>query len=261
MVLSNCQQLCAFRVSAADAKIMVEELQEKVTIKHIISLPALHCYARLSLPDYPLQIVSVQLTPSASWLDDPARDAIVDEIRRTSQDRNLPADEVDRRHAAHLHQFLDINAIAGRLQYEARSTRAKKRERDEANQLARDLHAAQVITGTKQPTNATPTAQSSGGVIQTPQQAQEKPPASGHAQNKPTRNHRRSRRMGKKTVGAPPPAPNTTSVNHSLDTTDTERDVNGSSYPLPGAGGRSVAGGGSWGSSMGHEGYEGRERA
>jgi hypothetical protein len=261
MVLSNCQQLCVFRVSAADAKIMEAELQEKVTIKHVISQSALHCYARLTLPGYPLQIVSVQLTPPASWKDDPVRDAIVEEIRRINQGRNLPADEVDRRYAEHLHQFLDVNALTGRLQYEARSARAKKRERDEANQLAQDLQAAQVITGTKPSANATQAEQSPGDATETPQQAQEKAPASGNAQDKSTRNHRRSRRLGKKPVGAPPPEPSTADVNHSIDTTDAEGDVSGTPYLQPGAGGRFVSGGSSWGSSMGYEGCEGRERA
>ncbi len=82
MVLSNCQQLCVFRISAADAKEMEQELQEKVTIKHIISQPGLHCYARLTLPGYPLQIISVALAHPASWKDDPARDHLVEEIRR-----------------------------------------------------------------------------------------------------------------------------------------------------------------------------------
>ncbi|HEY7414060.1 MAG TPA: hypothetical protein VH593_02625, partial [Ktedonobacteraceae bacterium] len=73
IVLSNCQQLGVFRISAADAKMMEEELQKKVTVKHIISQPGLHCYARLALQGYPLQIVSVQLVPPASWKDDPVR--------------------------------------------------------------------------------------------------------------------------------------------------------------------------------------------
>jgi hypothetical protein len=261
MVLSNCQQLCVFRVSAADAKIMEAELQEKVTIKHVISQPALHCYARLTLPGYPLQIVSVQLTSPASWQDDPVRDAIVEEIRRTNQDRNLPADEVDRRYAEHLHQFLDVNALVGRLQYEARSARAKKRERDEANQLAKDLQAAQIITGTKPSTSATQAEQSSDDATQMQPQAQDKAPTAGKAQDKPTRNHRRSRRMGKKPVGTPPPEPGTEDVNHSIDTVEAEEDVSGTPSLQPGAGGRFVSGGGSWGSSMGYEGREGRERA
>ncbi|MGH2510345.1 MAG: type IV secretion system DNA-binding domain-containing protein, partial [Ktedonobacteraceae bacterium] len=41
-VLGNCETLCAFNVSAADARILEEELQKKVSQKHIISQPRLH---------------------------------------------------------------------------------------------------------------------------------------------------------------------------------------------------------------------------
>ena len=115
MVLSNCQQLCVFRISAADAKEMEQELQEKVTIKHIISQPGLHCYARLTLPGYPLQIISVALARPASWKDDPARDHLVEEIRRINHGRCLPVAEIDRLYEEHLRQFLNVSAAANRI--------------------------------------------------------------------------------------------------------------------------------------------------
>jgi len=108
MVLANCQQLCVFRVSAADAKIMEEELAEKVTMKNIISLPALHCYARLTIGGYPLQIVSVALAQPASWKDDPEIDRVVEHLRRKSQNQARPKAEVDQLYADHLQQFLDV---------------------------------------------------------------------------------------------------------------------------------------------------------
>lgn len=119
MVLSNCQQLCVFRVSAADAKEMEQELQERVTIKHIMSQPGLHCYARLTLAGYPLQIISVALAHPTSWKNEPARDQLVEEIRRTNQGLCLAAAEIDRLYEEHLHQFLNVSAAANRS---ARST-------------------------------------------------------------------------------------------------------------------------------------------
>jgi hypothetical protein len=256
MVLSNCQQLGVFRVSAADAKVMEEELQGKVTAKHIISQPGLHCYARLAIAGYPLQIVSVELTQPASWKNDPARDRLVEEIQRTNQDHNLPVDEVDRRYEEHVRQFLNIRAYASRLQREARAARQKQQERDEAEQLEQDLHAAQVIAGTKQPVDPIPVAQTSDYTAETQQQTQGQGDASANAsQAKRSRNHRRSRRMGKKPIGAPPPEP-TAAQGDQLTGDNTDK----ASRPLPGSGGR-FFGGNSWSTSMGYEGREGRERA
>ncbi len=256
MVLSNCQQLCVFRVSAADAQIMEEELQEKVTVKHMISQPALHCYARLTLPGYPLQIVSVALTHPASWQDDPARDCLVEEIRCTNQACFLPVAEVDRRYAEHLHQFLNVSGYASKIQREARAANTRKQERDAADELAQDLQAAQVIRGTTQPVGPTPVVQPPAGTTKTqPHVLREDAKTASTPKLKPTRNHRRSRHMGKKPVGVPPPEPATTATNPS-----TDHAVDRESHPLPGAGGAFAPGGTSWGTSMGYEGREGCER-
>lgn len=257
MVLSNCQQLCVFRISAADAKEMEQELQEKVTIKHIISQPGLHCYARLTLPGYPLQIISVALARPASWKDDPAVDHLVEEIRRTNQSRNPPAAEIDRLYEEHLRQFLNVKAAADRVQREARAARKARQEEADANQLAADLQAAQVITGTKQSTGSPPDADQSEEIADEESKAQGKggQSANGTSSAKPSRNHRRSRRMSKKRVGTPPPEPRTGQT----DTSDDD-DADEGNYPLPGSGGGGAFGGGSWGRSWGYEGREGRER-
>src|SRR5213080_3123307 len=86
-VLGNCENLCAFNVSASDAKILEEELQKKVSQKHIISQPRLHCYARLAIPDEPLQIVSVALTSPPSWKRTPTQNARIQAIRSENQGR------------------------------------------------------------------------------------------------------------------------------------------------------------------------------
>jgi hypothetical protein len=238
---------------------MEQELQEKVTIKHIISQPGLHCYARLTIPGYPLQIISVALAHPASWKDDPAVDHLVEEIRRTNQSRNLPAAEIDRLYEEHLRQFLNVKAAAERVQREARAARKKRQEEADANQLAADLQAAQVITGTKQSTGSPSDAHQDEETADEESKAQGKrgQSANGTSPAKPTRNHRRSRRMGKKPVGAPPPEPTTGQTNPSND----DDDADAGNYPLPGSGGGGSFGGSSWGRSWGYEGREGRERA
>jgi hypothetical protein len=260
MVLSNCQQLCVFRISAADAKMMEQELQEKVTIKHIISLPSLHCYARLAIPGYPLQILSVELAHPTSWKDDPSLDHLVETIRRTNQDRYQPAAEVDRLYEEHLRQFLNVKAAANQIRREARAARKKRQGDADANQLAADLQAAQTITGTKQSTGSSSDANADQAkeTSEKESKAQGKggSTANGTASGKPSRNHRRSRHMGKKRVGAPPPEPTTGPTNPSED----DDDANEENYPLPGSGGDGSLGGGSWGRSWGYEGREGCER-
>jgi hypothetical protein len=255
MVLANCQQLCVFRISAADAKEMEQELQEKVTIKHIISQPTLHCYARLSLPGYPLQILSVALAHPASWQNNPILDQQVKEIQRTNQDRYLPAGEVDRLYEEHLRQFLNVKAAADRVQREARAARKKRQEDADANQLAAELQAAQFITGTKQAVGSPPVTHTSEAATEEEQKRGGSHPR-GTAATKSTRNHRhrRSRRMGQKHVGAPPPEPTTAHTNTSSSNADE------GNYPLPGSGGSGSFGGGSWGRSWGYAGHEGRER-
>ena len=155
MVFSNCQHLWVFRISAEDAKLMETELQEKVTVKHIISQPTIHCYARLALPGYPLQIISVALIHPASWKDDPSHEKLVQAIRQTNACTSLSASEVDRRYGEHLHRFLDVSASAARLQREARAALAQKQQREAAAQRAQDLAAAQLVTTTKQPSQPT----------------------------------------------------------------------------------------------------------
>src|SRR5439155_16179644 len=107
-VLGNCENLCAFNVSASDAKILEEELQKKVSQKHIISQPRLHCYARLAIPGEPLQIVSVALSSPPSWKRTPAQNSRIQANRRQNQDRFRPPPEVADLHEGHPKRFLDV---------------------------------------------------------------------------------------------------------------------------------------------------------
>jgi hypothetical protein len=250
MVLSNCQHLWVFRISAADARLMETEFQEKVTVKHILSQPTFHCYARLAIPGYPLQIISVALVQPASWKDDPVRDRLAEDIRQINQNRYLPTTTVDQRYEEHLRCFLNVNAYATKLQREARIAQTKKQQQEAAQQLAQDLQAAQLIKTTKQPTSPThttgPSAPEKGD--QPPSQ-EEKAIVGGTKEQKPTRNHRRSRRTGKRPVGVPPPEPTTAIAQSDQSSPD---NADGESRPLL------FPDGTSWRTSLGREGHERR---
>ncbi len=254
MALSNCQQVCVFRVSAADAKIMEEELENKVTVKHIISQPALHCYARLTLAGLPLQIVSVHLCPPASWQGDPQRERRAEEIVRESQGQRMGADEVDRLHAQHLHRI----ATACRQ----RKKRAHSEQQEAADGQAQDLQAAQILSGTKQSTGVLQDGSSDEADERKEAVQEEGKGAASESASKAnvSRNHRhgRSRHMskGKKRVGVPPPEPATAPEDQA-----SEDDPDAESFPLPGFGGAFALGGNSWGGSWGYEGGEGGERS
>ena len=144
MIFSNCDNLCAFNVAAADAKILEQELRGMVEPKHILSQPRLHCYARLSIPGYPMQIVSVELAKPPSWQRSPARLQHAERIRRRNQRQNDHVSTVDQRYAQHLAQFLDVTPFAQRVQYDARAAQNSKRQREEAEHLAEDARQMQL---------------------------------------------------------------------------------------------------------------------
>src|SRR5213078_99507 len=106
MLFSNCDNLFAFNVSAADAKLLEAEFQERMTQKHIISQPPLHCYARMTIPDYPQQFASIRLAKPASWNASPERLTQAESIKQQNRTRFMPATTCDRQHEAHLKQFL-----------------------------------------------------------------------------------------------------------------------------------------------------------
>ncbi len=135
MLLSNCDNLFVFNVSAADAKILEAEFQERITQKHIISQPRLHCYARIAIPDYPQQFASIQLARPASW-DTPSQR--LEEIEQAPA-RFLSADQCDQLHQAHLKKFLDISLFADRIQKEAESLETRRKIREEEQQREAEL--------------------------------------------------------------------------------------------------------------------------
>jgi hypothetical protein len=171
MVFSTCDNICAFNVSAADAKLLEEELRKVVEQRHIISQPRLHCYARLAIPDYPVQIVSVVLAKPPSWQHSPERQRQADTIRTYNQRQNAKREDIDSRYAQHLKQFLDVTAFAQKVQRDARAAAQNKRDREEADQLAEEVRKQQrqqQRPQTEAPTSASTTRQST-----TPQPAEE----------------------------------------------------------------------------------------
>ncbi len=234
-VLGNCENLCAFNVSASDAKILEEELQKKVSQKHIISQPRLHCYARLAIPDEPLQIVSVALALPPSWKRTPTQNARVQAIRSQNQGRFRSSPEVDGLHDAHLKRFLDVSLFAARIRREVKAMTDNKQRREDAarreEQLREDAEstaasghgpgqspASPVQAGDQRlgmPSLGNSSANqghSSAPRAETGGQAQAATPPTGaspvRSQGGRRRKQHRSRRLGKlkKTpVGAPPP--------------------------------------------------------
>jgi hypothetical protein len=159
MVFSTCDNICAFNVSAADAKLLEEELRKVVEQKHIISQPRLHCYARLAIPGYPIQIVSVALAKPPSWQHSPARTRQADMIRAYNQQQNAQAADIDSQYAQHLKQFLDVMPFSQKVQREARAATQNKQKREAANQLAEEMHKQTSSTSSTSTTQqSTPSA-------------------------------------------------------------------------------------------------------
>ena len=156
MVFSTCDSICAFNVSAADAKLLEEEFRRVVEQRHIISQPRLHCYARLAIPGYPLQIVSVTLAKPPSWHHSPVRVRQADTIRTQHQRQNAQASDIDRQYAQHLAQFLDVAPFAQKLQRDVRATQQTKQQREEADQRAEDLQRTQQQQSKQAPKMASP---------------------------------------------------------------------------------------------------------
>jgi len=234
VVLGNCENLCAFNVSASDAKILEEELQKKVSQKHIISQPRLHCYARLAIQGEPLQIVSVALNAPPSWQRTPALEARIKDIRDQNRGRFRPVAKVDELHKAHLKRFLEIRVFANKNAREVGAMNGNQQRQDAAAELEEHVRAnAQTRTSSNgqkstasassagqadnRPTNASSTSTDGSRANNASPGAGSSPSAGDAAastdaqQGGGRRGKRsRSRRLGKlrkNPVGVPPPQP------------------------------------------------------
>ncbi|MBA2680410.1 MAG: hypothetical protein H0U76_18675 [Ktedonobacteraceae bacterium] len=154
MLFSNCDNLFAFNVSAADAKLLEAEFQERMTQKHIISQPRLHCYARIAIPDYPQQFASITLAQPASWDSSPASQAQAENIQQQNQARFMLATTCDRLHEAHLKKFLDVSLFADRIEKEAESIETRRKKREEERQRDADLLKNEEQTNASQDASA-----------------------------------------------------------------------------------------------------------
>ena len=154
MLLSNCDNLFAFNVSAADAKILESEFQERVSQKHIISQPRLHCYARITIAGHPQQFASVALAQPASWESSVSREDLALGIQQANHARFKGAAEIDQQHEKHLNQFLDVSVFADRIQKDARSIvknrLAKEAERREEQELTQMVNQGSNTTAKEQ---------------------------------------------------------------------------------------------------------------
>src|SRR5439155_10426417 len=112
---------------------------KKVSQKHIISQPRLHCYTRLAIPDEPLQIVSVALASPPSWKRTPAQNARIQAIRSRNQARFRSSSEVDDLHEAHLKRFLDVSLFAARIKREVKAMTDSKQRQEYAARLEEQL--------------------------------------------------------------------------------------------------------------------------
>jgi hypothetical protein len=155
LILSTCPHLCVFRVAAADARLLHAELQERVAERHLTGQPTLHCYARLALSGYPLQVVSLELAQPKSFRPDPATAAQIQALRDAGRKLTLSAAEVDRRYGEHVRRFLDISAYVARIEREAHTARLHKQQREAAEARAEAVRANRApLSPSSQPVNA-----------------------------------------------------------------------------------------------------------
>ncbi|GCE09190.1 hypothetical protein KDAU_65190 [Dictyobacter aurantiacus] len=218
MVFSTCDTICAFNVSAADAELLEKELRQVVEQRHIISQPRLHCYARLAIPSYPVQIVSVSLARPSSWSHTAASQQQAEAIRHSNQQQNARAADIDQHYARHVSQFLDVALFVQKMQRDVQAEQKARQEREEADQRAEALRQQGLNISSPQPSSSTVADESK----QQSSDAGDTPATIGsslaggssargtgtHEENEGKRNHPRSRRnkATKDPVGVPPPS-------------------------------------------------------
>ncbi|GHO82321.1 hypothetical protein KSZ_03270 [Dictyobacter formicarum] len=221
MAFSTCDTICAFNVSAADAKILEEELRQVVEQRHIISQPRLHCYARLAIPGYPVQIMSVTLARPSSWKHTAANQQRAEAIRHTNQQQRARAADIDRHYARHVAQFLDVALFVQKVQRDVQAEQHTRQEHEEAEQRADALlqqgQSSQKNTPSPQPsssafddhTQTSPDPDGTPATIGSSLAGGSSPRGTGkQEETEGKRNHPRSKRnkSAKDPVGIPPPS-------------------------------------------------------
>jgi hypothetical protein len=220
MLLSNCDNLFVFNVSAADAKLLEAEFQGRVSQKHIISQPRLHCYARIAIHQYPQQFASLSLARPESWDASQERRSQAENIRRQSLLRFMLATNCDSLHEAHLKKFLDVSLFADRIEKEAESIETRRKQREEEQQREAGVPKNGEQTGKDPSANSDTSTEAPGKNGQTggaqrqettpskantsPQAPSDTRPEERTSKRKRTRS-RRMRKLKKNPVGTPPP--------------------------------------------------------
>ena len=222
--MSNCQNVFAFNMSAADARLLEEEFQEKVLMKDFISQPRLHCYARLALEGASMQLASVLLKQPASWDASPARLRLAQAIRDQNRQGKPGASKVDDQRKRHLERFLDVALFAEHIGRQARAIAANKQRRAAENVLNAQVPGDEGES-TPLPSSVLPAASSAPETPRSRSGADSAQPSQDHAtqsngqigavrpqpgahQSDGKRNNPRSRRLSrlkKNPVGIPPP--------------------------------------------------------
>lgn len=136
MLLSNCEQLFAFNVSAADAKLLEGEYQDKVTAHHFLSQPPLHCYGRIAVPGFPLQFASITLARPPGWQSTFEQERHVERVQRAAHGRLMRAEEIDQRYHEHLARFLDVSVFVSWLDEQAEDIAERRARKDEEDDPA-----------------------------------------------------------------------------------------------------------------------------
>nr|BBH92282.1 hypothetical protein KTA_04810 [Thermogemmatispora argillosa] len=203
LVLANCQQLFVFSVSAADAMLLEGELHHQVSAAHLVRLPPLHCYARLSVPGFSQQVISLQVQPPpGARLQGQTSAAIRAQQRRCRR----PAAEVDRWLAEQgRRRHPDALLTSRRVQREAERAHQQAQQQEAAIQLEEEQHTRTRSHPQELPGNEPLLTTSLGGAaveVSLREQPGDEPPVSA-------RKHRRSRRQRRRKVpvGTPPPEP------------------------------------------------------
>ena len=201
IVLSNCEQLCAFSCSASDAELREKELHARVTANHIMSQPRLHCYTRLTIPGQPLQIASLTLAQPGSWQKSATSDRHEQDIRDAARSRFLSSSQVDKLLSDHATRYSDMHAYANKVQREAKKTKSAQVKRDEERKKADDFANSVQKTPAARHTQIVHTkSEDAKGTLPIPVTEEEK--------KKRTRNRKRSKRGGKTHSSTPIPLQN-----------------------------------------------------
>ncbi|RAQ95947.1 type IV secretory system conjugative DNA transfer family protein [Thermogemmatispora tikiterensis] len=204
LVLANCQQLFIFGVSASDALLLEGELHRQVSAAHLVRLPPLHCYGRLSVPGFPQQVISLQVQPPTT--EEALRGQTSAAIRAQQHRRQRPAAEVDQWQAEQSRRrHPDVLLTSKRVQREAERVQQQAQQQEAALRIEEEQRT-RTRSRPQEPPGDEPFLGPGRGAAVAVASLTEQP---GSEPAVSVRKHRRSRRQRrhKVPVGTPPPDP------------------------------------------------------